>query len=198
MFCAHCAGGGALTNAAEPHAEELAAAMACGARGGDALKRGAGAFTRAGGGDHARDCGSCALALAGVAPLASDVGVSLDDVISAQGLRAGMQGAAAAGALAAAEPAADAEEVAEAAAEHGADGIADDCEQDFEKSRAHSPQRLPTKWAGACREHATCSVLLLCSAFLCRGGPNACMPSLLGCIGTQAGWGHTCGPPGAL
>ena len=132
--CAHCAGGGTFTcreepPEEEPHAEGLRAAIAIGARGGDALKLGAGAFTRAGGGDHIRDCGSCVLALAGVAPLASDVGVPLDDVISAQGLRAlafGMQGAVATGAAAADEPAADAEVEAAAAEPHGADGMAED------------------------------------------------------------------------
>ena len=156
LSCAHCAGGGTLTCRAELHAEGplaeglaegLGAAMACGTRCGEALKRGAGAFTRAGGGDHARDSGSCALALAGVAPLALDVGVPLDDVISAQGLRAlafGMQGVAcrgavATGAAAAEEAAADAEVAAAAAEEHGADGMAGDEGKGEEKSGARAP-----------------------------------------------------------
>ena len=182
VLCAHCAGGGTFTcreepPELEPHAEGLGAAMACGARCGDAWKRGAGAFTFAGGGDQARERGSCRLALAGVAPLASDVGVPLDDVISAHGLRAlafGMQGAAATGAAAAEDPAADAEVEAAAAEEHGADGMAEDEGKDrtFRGARALAPalKGVLRACSGIC---IACSVHLHALELLsCRGGPS--------------------------
>ena len=210
LSIAHCAGGGAFTRDGGSHAEGGGAAIAGGGRFGDALNRGAGAFTIAGGGVHARTIaggGSCALAPA------SDVGVPLDEVISPQGL---MQGSGRCGAPAAAvgnavgdavvdaegwaaapaaAPAFNAEGLAAAEeAPHGADGMA---EIFTRRGRTCSGARAPCAAYKGRPEHAgdaciSCSCAYMqCSAMLCSaalpmqrvGGLHAYVPSLLGCRG---------------